>query len=155
MQTRYDIFESIPLILIMLKRICLMVPLVYQKNREKGQGLVEYAFIFVLVALLILVSTKFLAPIIRDTFFRIGNPLYQDNGVPTSTPIPTPTPIPIPTWTFCADEHQTCSFSGTAVVRYGANGTWVEGTFTNGVFCDNSIFGDPLVGTFKSCQIKG
>ena len=126
-----------------------MVPLVYQKNREKGQGLVEYAFIFVLVGLLILVSTQFLAPTIRDTFYRIGNPLYQDNGVPT------PTPIATPTWTFCADEHQTCSFSGTAVVRYGANGTWTQGTYTNGVFCDNSIFGDPLYGTFKSCQIKG
>jgi hypothetical protein len=38
-------------------------------------------------------------------------------------------------------------------VRYGADPIWVSGTYTNGVFCDNSIFGDPLYGTFKSCQI--
>jgi len=138
-----------------------MVPLVYQKKREKGQGVVEYAFLFVLLALVIAVSTEYLGPIIKNTFTRIVNPFYQDSGgqtpIPTITPVPTQTPTqtptPIPTWTTCAVENAFCSFSGTALVRYGANGTWTSGTFTDGVLCSNSVFGDPLYGTVKSCQI--
>jgi Flp pilus assembly pilin Flp len=165
MSTRYDIFISILFILIMSKRICLMESLVYQKNREKGQGLVEYAFLFVLVALVILVAMEFLAPIIGNTFINIVNPLNREDGTQTvtatQTPMPThtsmpsqtPTSTPTPTWTTCAAEDGFCSFTGTTEVRYGANGTWTSGTYTNGVLCANSIFGDPIVGTAKTCQI--
>ena len=82
-----------------------------------------------------------------------------NTAIPTNTPVPTNLPTaaatltPIPTWTTCAVEDAVCSFSGTALVRYGANSTWVSGTFTDGVLCANSIFSDPLVGTVKSCQI--
>ncbi|MFL5812443.1 MAG: DUF4832 domain-containing protein, partial [Bdellovibrionia bacterium] len=47
----------------------------------------------------------------------------------------------------------TCSFSGTHMVRYGANGKYYTGVYTNSVLCANSVFGDPLVGTAKSCAV--
>lgn len=55
-------------------------------------------------------------------------------------------------WETCADEQSTCSFDGKKTIRYGKNGIWVEGTFTDEVACSNSVFGDPLKGTRKECQ---
>ena len=136
-----------------------MVPLVNPKDRAKGQGLVEYAFIFALVALVILAAMEFLAPSIKNMFIRISSPLNKNDGFQTSTPIQsptptqTPTPTPTPAWVTCAVENGFCSFSGPALVRYGANNTWASGTYTDGVLCANSIFGDPVYGTAKSCQI--
>ena len=148
-----------------------MVPSVDRINHKKGQGLVEYALLLAMLALVIAVPTMFLGPIIGNVFSKIGSPLYSDYGVqtatatsnftPTSTataiatptPTPTLTPTPIPTWTTCAVENAFCSFSGTVLVRYVANSTWVSGTYTDGVLCANSVFGDPLYGTVKSCQI--
>jgi hypothetical protein len=59
-------------------------------------------------------------------------------------------------YTFCSQENQTCSFSGkTQDVIYGANNNWTAPrTFTNSVACNNSTFGDPLVGTFKACYTR-
>src|SRR5437773_3327021 len=37
-------------------------------------------------------------------------------------------------------------------VRYGANGSYNYGTFTNGVLCSNTIFGDPAPGVAKHCD---
>ena len=56
------------------------------------------------------------------------------------------------TWVPCAQENGVCSFSGTQTVRYGAGTTFVSGTFTGSVNCSNATFGDPLVGTVKSCS---
>jgi fibronectin type 3 domain-containing protein len=77
-------------------------------------------------------------------------------ATPTSSVTPTPTPTPTPTsggsdWTKCADENGTCSFTGTMVVRYGANGSYYYQTVTNGTACNNATFGDPIVGTYKAC----
>ena len=58
-------------------------------------------------------------------------------------------------WTHCAAENEVCAFSGTATVRYGANGVFATTTFTNGVSCSNAVFGDPIPGVFKSCDIAG
>ncbi len=61
------------------------------------------------------------------------------------------------TWTTCAREWQLCSFTGTRNVRYGANGTWVTrqlAASSGGVQCTNSVFGDPLPGIVKSCQLE-
>ncbi len=55
-------------------------------------------------------------------------------------------------WISCARENQMCNFSGTKRVRYGAGINWREGTFTNGVACNNATFGDPIPGTVKSCE---
>jgi Putative Ig domain len=60
------------------------------------------------------------------------------------------------TWTACAQEHELCSFSGTRNVRYGANGTWTVRQVAasgGGVLCTNEVFGDPLRGTLKACEL--
>jgi hypothetical protein len=53
----------------------------------------------------------------------------------------------------CANENQTCSFSGTREVRYGANGSFTYKLLSNGTACNNSVFGDPIPGTVKQCHI--
>lgn len=61
------------------------------------------------------------------------------------------------TWSTCAREGQVCSFSGTRTVRYGANNTWVVREIrasNGGVRCSNAVFGDPLPGTWKTCQLQ-
>jgi chitodextrinase len=59
------------------------------------------------------------------------------------------------TWTFCANEGQRCTFTGTKDVRYGANSTWTAPrALTDGVDCNNQVFGDPLVGVQKHCEIR-
>ncbi len=55
-------------------------------------------------------------------------------------------------WQACAAENQTCTFTGRRVVRYGAANNWVVREARNTVACNNATFGDPLVGTRKSCQ---
>src|SRR5437867_13017747 len=55
-------------------------------------------------------------------------------------------------WTFCGNENQTCTFSGTKLVRYGANGTYVQQTATSSISCNNATFGDPVSGAVKHCD---
>ena len=43
--------------------------------KEKGQGLIEYAIILSLVALLVIVVVKMLGPDIGDTYSTISNSL--------------------------------------------------------------------------------
>ena len=45
------------------------------------------------------------------------------------------TPTPASAWTFCASEGGTCAFAGTQEVRYGANGTFIYRTLSNGTAC--------------------
>ena len=53
----------------------------------------------------------------------------------------------------CAGEGGACSFSGTAMVAYGAGG-YVYRAATNGVSCVPSQFGgDPAFGNVKSCYV--
>jgi serine protease len=56
------------------------------------------------------------------------------------------------TWTACANEGGTCTFSGTRDVRYGAGSTFVSRTFTGSASCTNAVFGDPTPGVAKSCS---
>ena len=63
-------------------------------------------------------------------------------------------PPPSSDWTFCAAEGQFCAFSGTKQVRYGANNTFVVQTLSDGTPCTNAVFGDPIVGTAKHCDIN-
>jgi parallel beta-helix repeat protein len=57
-------------------------------------------------------------------------------------------------WTFCAAENQTCAFTGTREVRYGANTSYNYLLLSNGTPCTNNVFGDPISGTVKHCDIK-
>jgi hypothetical protein len=63
-------------------------------------------------------------------------------------------PAPAAQWSNCANENGFCAFSGAHTVRYGANGVYTSATFTDGVSCSNSVFGDPLPGTYKSCDVQ-
>jgi Flp pilus assembly pilin Flp len=124
-----------------------MVKSVFSKNRKKGQGLVEYALLLVLVVIIVIVVLLILGPRIGNIFSKVNSALpaaSSGGGQPTPG---------APTWKTCASENGYCSFTGTAPVRYGANGVWTTQTFTNGVACNNSVFGDPLYGVVKSCQV--
>jgi pilus assembly protein Flp/PilA len=46
-----------------------------QRRREDGQGLVEYALILALIAVLVIVALKFLQPSISGTLNKISNTL--------------------------------------------------------------------------------
>lgn len=45
--------------------------------KEKGQGLVEYALILVLVAIVVIAVLTFLGPIIGNVFSRVNNTLIK------------------------------------------------------------------------------
>jgi hypothetical protein len=76
----------------------------------------------------------------------------------TATPLAattTTSPVVQTGWTYCASENTRCAFTGTLEVSYGANGTFTAPrTFTSGVDCNNSVFGDPLVNVAKWCKTK-
>ena len=57
-------------------------------------------------------------------------------------------------WTTCASEGGFCAFTGTQEVRYGANGFYFYRTLSGGTACINSVFGDPLIWTAKSCAVQ-
>jgi pilus assembly protein Flp/PilA len=44
-------------------------------RREEGQGLVEYALILALIAILVIVALKFLQPQISNTLNKVSNSL--------------------------------------------------------------------------------
>jgi len=46
-------------------------------KKEKGQGLVEYAFILVLVAIVVLVALLVLGPVVGNTFSLINSSLSK------------------------------------------------------------------------------
>lgn len=57
------------------------------------------------------------------------------------------------TYTWCASEGATCSFSGTRTVRYGTTTSSVDKTLSNGTPCSNAVFGDPAYGSAKQCWL--
>lgn len=67
---------------------------------------------------------------------------------------PTNSALPSSGMTDCAAENGTCNFTGTKEVWYGANNSWAVAAKTNGVGCNNTIFGDPIVGTTKRCYYR-
>lgn len=84
---------------------------------------------------------------------------YEAAGTVTTAPAPAPAPTPsepapTPTdsWTRCAAEGGTCSFTGTRQVRYGAPGYYNYKTVTGSTPCTNAVFGDPKKSTAKYCD---
>jgi hypothetical protein len=59
------------------------------------------------------------------------------------------------TYTKCADEGGTCTFTGTKAVIYGANNTFATKMATASIGCNNTEFGDPVVGVAKACYVEG
>lgn len=65
-------------------------------------------------------------------------------------------PPPILFWDFIAGENQSFILYSETVVRYGANGTYATLVLQPGTYsCSNSLFGDPIGGVVKSCEIPG
>lgn len=87
-----------------------------------------------------------------------GDPIYGTvkscQYASDTTSAPAPAPAPAVTWTYCAGENGSCAFSGTRQVRYGANGTYAFRTATGIIGCSNDVFGDPLYGTVKTCEVS-
>jgi len=79
-----------------------------------------------------------------------GDPL--PNVVKTCQVATASAPVTPETWTACANENATCSFSGTREVRYGAGTTYVSKIATGAIACTNTVFGDPIPNTVKACQ---
>lgn len=59
------------------------------------------------------------------------------------------------TWTLLGSEYETFTVPANSVVRYGAGTTWSERTISGSFECGNALFGDPLPGTRKQCELKG
>lgn len=85
-----------------------------------------------------------------------GDPAYGVIKSCSYAPATTTAAAPAPTssWTQCAGENGSCSFSGTRQVRYGANGVYVYKTVAGPISCNNSTFGDPIVGVVKMCSVS-
>lgn len=58
------------------------------------------------------------------------------------------------TWTQCAAETGTCSFTGTDTVAFGAQGKYDYATESSGVACSDTVFGDPDYGVSKACYVE-
>ncbi len=83
---------------------------------------------------------------------------YEGTTTATTSPTPAPSPSPSPTpttstvtWTKCASEGYTCSFTGKREVRYGTTTLYTSKVLTGPVNCGNGVFGDPARGYVKSC----
>lgn len=56
-------------------------------------------------------------------------------------------------WKPCATQDNICSFNGTELVRYGANDKYNYRLITQEVNCSHLIFGDPIFGVNKTCDV--
>lgn len=113
---------------------------IFSNKTERGQGMVEFALILVLVAIIGIAVLMMLDSNTEDVYSSVNDTL---SGISEEDK----------TWILCASERGYCDFSGTSQVRYGANDIWVTGTYTDGVPCNNSIFGDPVWGVGKACYV--
>ncbi len=61
--------------LIVARTLAVQIWLKKHLKREEGQGLVEYALILALIAILVIVALKFLQPQISNTLNQVSNNL--------------------------------------------------------------------------------
>ncbi len=57
-------------------------------------------------------------------------------------------------WVRCAGEGGYCNFNGYREIRYGSGDRWNYKSGSNGIGCNNGVFGDPAPGSPKECFIK-
>ncbi len=125
-------------------------------KQTKGQGLVEYAIVIALVAIVVIAVVRVMGPNIGNTFSTINNSLPGDSaggggddgggGGDDSGG-----------WTFSSSEGGVVNVpSGNYQIQYGANGQYYYQYFTGPttVNCNNATFGDPIVGTAKTCSLR-
>ena len=95
-----------------------------------------------------------LAYLMNNSGAVVGTSYDRVSGTYRATMWVVPVAPPVDEWTFCATEGGVCAFTGTTEVRYGANGSFVFKTLTDGTACTNEVFGDPIYGTVKECAIR-
>jgi endo-1,4-beta-xylanase len=94
--------------------------------------------------------------------FIVNGEEANSNSETTPTPTPTPTSTSdsdldsIAGYAYCSSEGETCTYSGTVDIAYGADGqfNFLPNQSSGSVSCDNDTFGDPVFGTLKACYIK-
>ncbi len=91
-----------------------MKSLFSNKKQEKGQGLVEYALILVLVAIVVIAALMILGPIIGNVFSKVNSSL---STVSTGGGAAAPTPVPAP-----VTLSYTCPSSGMVDVKNMSGG---------------------------------
>jgi len=57
-------------------------------------------------------------------------------------------------WTYCSDQDGICTFSGTKLVRYGAQRAFNYRVADSSVSCSDTEFGDPIKSVIKRCEVK-
>jgi pilus assembly protein Flp/PilA len=125
-------------------------------KQSKGQGLVEYAIILALVAIVVIAVVLLMGPRIGNTYSSINNSLPGGISELGGTAVPTAIPTVGP-WVFVANEGEDFNVPpGEHEIQYGADGYYYTQTFTGPttVGCNNSTFGDPIFGTYKSCSMR-
>ena len=77
--------------------------------------------------------------------YSVGSGRYSFSSDLTGTgPAPAATPMPGDLDLLRQRRRDACAFTGTRQVRYGAEGLYAYGTFTDSVACTNGVFGDPV-----------
>lgn len=111
----------------------------------KGQGMVEYAIIIALVAIIVISIVRLMGPKVGNTFSALNTSLDTIGAVNGGN------------FTHVANEGESFSIpAGAYEVQYGADGVYytqhVTGPLT--MTCNATTFGDPLPGAPKSCSMR-
>jgi len=114
---------------------------------KKGQGLVEYAIILALVAIVVIAVMRLMGPKVGNVFSSINNSLTIAGG----------DSAPSGSFVHIANEGESFLVpAGLHEVQYGANGVYFT-QFVNGpatMQCSAGTFGDPHSGGVNSCSIR-
>jgi pilus assembly protein Flp/PilA len=95
----------------------------FASRQGKGQGLVEYALILVLVAIVVIAALMLLGPIAGNVFSDVNNSLSGVVAIlPTPIPPTTAPPTPIPPYNHIAASGGVCP-PGTHNYHTHSNGT--------------------------------
>lgn len=94
------------------------------------------------------------APTIDNTITTDG--ICAKLGITKANGTPADVALVIDTWTFCANETGTCSFSGLKTVRFGVDTRWITKTNVDtSISCRVYYFGsDPAPGVAKACYYQ-
>lgn len=125
----------------------------FSSHRVKGQGLVEYAIIIALVAVVVIAIMIQMGPKVGNTFSTINLSLGADGVLDSEEP----TAVPSRDFVHVANEGGTINIpAGEYEVRYGANGVYFTRHITGPVTltCNSATFGDPIPGVTKSCSMR-
>jgi len=121
-------------------------------RQDRGQGLVEYAVILALVAIVVVASVRALGPRIGNTFSSINNSLGA--GMLSSDSSDSSDPG---SFTYIANEGETFFVpAGIHEIQYGANGIYYTQFVTGPISmqCNTGTFGDPNSGGVNSCSMR-